>query len=204
MKRHPAMAAKICPGSKGESPETLAMQISAARNQPHHLELTIGTLRARPAAVHRSPSATGPRSAHALLLSGRLDRSSAHMLEAEIERLCQSEVDELSIDLTELAAIDFTGVAVIAFRQKWCRRHGCQLVLVGATSDVQLAFEAAGVGDLVGVERPTPLVKGHACPGAASANGRAAIAARRRGDTGAATSGAGPDPAIEEAGAATV
>lgn len=148
MKRHPAMAASICPGSKGESPESLATQIAAARpptGTVQHLELTAGAL---PARASGRPRPASKRAMHTLLLSGSLDRSSTYTLEAEIERLCESGVRELTLDLAQLAGIDFTGAAVIAFRRKWCGRRGCELSVVGGTPEIRLAFTAAGVGEL--------------------------------------------------------
>ncbi|HEV2982723.1 MAG TPA: STAS domain-containing protein [Solirubrobacteraceae bacterium] len=150
MKRHPAMAANICPGSKGESPESLATQISAARpptGTVQHLELTAGEARVRAS----GPPAT-KRTTHTLLLSGSLDRSSTHTLEGEIERLCESGVRAITLDLAQLAGIDFAGVAVVAFRRKWCRRRGCVLSLTRATPEIRRAFEAASAGELLGGE----------------------------------------------------
>jgi anti-anti-sigma factor len=150
MKRHPAMAANICPGTQGELPESLASQIAARQpteTEPH-LELTAGALRMRPQVPPR-PGTKRPRAAHALLLSGRLDRSSTHLLEAEIERLYESGVREITLDLAQLSGIDFAGVAVVAFRRNWCRRHGCELALVHATPEIRSAFESARAGELL-------------------------------------------------------
>jgi anti-anti-sigma factor len=154
MKRHPAMAADIRPGSQGESPESLATQISAGRppnkTEPY-LEMTAGVLRVRPL-VHQRPAGKRLRAAHTLLLSGSLDRSSTHTLEAEIERLCESGVCEITLDLAQLAGIDPAGVAVIVFRRKWCAKRGCDLSLARCTPDTRVAFEAAGAGELLGNE----------------------------------------------------
>jgi anti-anti-sigma factor len=174
MKRHPAMAANICPGTQGESPESLATQTAARQpiEPDPHLELTAGALRVRPLVPPR-PSAKRRRAAHALLLSGRLDRSSTHLLEAEIERLYESGIREITLDLAQLSGIDFAGVAVVAFRRKWCRRHGCELALVHATPEILSAFESARAGEL--------LSGGHAQRPSADASGVAA------GSTGART-----------------
>jgi anti-anti-sigma regulatory factor len=192
MKRHPAMAANICPGSKGESPESLATQISAAPPPPDtepYLELTAGALRVRPL-VHQRPAAKRLRAAHTLLLSGTLDRSSTHILEAEIERLCGSGVSEITLDLAQLVGVDFAGAAVIAFRRNWCRRRGCTLSLARCTPAIRLAFSAAGVGDLVSDTRDA---------------GTRIVARRADNDPRAPSpdAGAAATP-MEEAGAATV
>jgi anti-anti-sigma factor len=221
MKRHQAMAASICPGSQGDSPESLATQNTAARTpteSERHLELTAGAPRVRPI-VPRQVGARRPRAAHTLLVSGSLDRSSTHLLEAEIERLYESGIREITLDLTQLAGIDFAGVAVIAFRRKWCRRHGCELGLVRATQDMRRAFEAAGVGELLRdesagdapadasdaarelaearLERPDPRIIAAATPPAA---GGARIVARRADEP---ACGEATTP-MEEADAATV
>jgi anti-anti-sigma factor len=196
MKRHPEMAARVCPGSQGESRESLATQPSAACNQDttvQHLELTAGTRRPPRPTARQRPRAQA-NAVHALLLSGQLDRSSANRLEVEIERLCESGIAEITLDLTQLAAIDLTGVAVIAFRRKWCRRHGCELVLVGVASHIRHTFEAAGATELLCDERTR----------AARAE-RTQIAARRAAGPGpSAADNATPIATIEEADAATV
>src|SRR5690349_4619284 len=43
---------------------------------------------------------------HTLVLTGELDRRSAHALEAEIERLCEDGVAGITLDLRELTYID--------------------------------------------------------------------------------------------------
>jgi anti-anti-sigma factor len=155
MKRHQAMAAKIRPRSQGNPPENLATQIAARNPDPAvpHLELTAGALSVRPE-LRRRRRPRPPRAVHTLLLSGRLDRSSTHMLEAEIERLCEWGVGTIALDLAQLSGIDFSGLAVIAFRRQWCRRHGCELLLVRGSPEIRLAFDAAGAGDLICEERP--------------------------------------------------
>jgi anti-anti-sigma factor len=213
MKRHPGMAANICPGNQGESPDNLATQIAAhpPPETTQHLELTAGLPRLGPPVRGRAPAKRW-RAAHTLLLSGRLDRSSTHMLEAEIERLCESGVRQITLDVTHLTGIDFTGVAVIAFRRKWCRRRGCALFIVRAMSDVRLAFEAAGAGGLLDSERADSTTD---APDAtitarrvkhADASGRGRVVAR---DADADLSAAAPVPAatatpVEEADRATV
>jgi anti-anti-sigma factor len=61
--------------------------------------------------------------------------------------MCEAKVRTLIIDLTGLAGIDRSGVAVIAFRSRWCAKRGCQLVLVQGPPAVREAFELAGVLD---------------------------------------------------------
>ena len=86
---------------------------------------------------------------HTLVLTGELDRSSAHALEAEIERLCEEGVTGITLDLRELAYIDSIGVAVIAFRSGLCRRRGYDFALIPGSRLIDRAFEQAGVTALL-------------------------------------------------------
>ncbi len=151
MKRHPAMAASIRPGSKGPDTESLARPNGAGDERgsaAQHLELTAGVAAARKA-IRPSARSRPSHKTHTLVLSGGLDRFSTHMLEAEIERLCASGIKQITLDLTHLSGIDTTGVAVIVFRGKWCRRRGCELVLIRGGHHIQRAFELAGVADVL-------------------------------------------------------
>ncbi|HEX4628895.1 MAG TPA: STAS domain-containing protein [Gemmatimonadales bacterium] len=86
---------------------------------------------------------------HTLVLTGELDRRSAHALEAEIERLCEDGVSGITLDLRELTYIDSIGVAVIVFRCGLCKRRGFDFSLVRGPASVQRVFEQSGVGDLL-------------------------------------------------------
>jgi anti-anti-sigma factor len=89
---------------------------------------------------------------HTLVLTGSLDRSSVHTLEAEIERLCDEGVTGITLDLRQLADIDAFGVAVIAFRCGLCRRRGYDFALIRGSRAIQRAFEKAGVSELLPFE----------------------------------------------------
>jgi len=82
---------------------------------------------------------------HTLNLTGELNHRSAHILEAEIERLGEEGVDRIVLDLRHLKGIDATGVAVIAFRCELCKRRGNDLALIRGSSLVHREFERAGV-----------------------------------------------------------
>ena len=84
---------------------------------------------------------------HTLILTGELDRRSAHTLEAEIERLCREGVSGITLDLRGLTYIDAIGVAVIAFRCGHCRKRGYEFELVPGPAAIQRAFERAGVSE---------------------------------------------------------
>lgn len=84
---------------------------------------------------------------HTLVLLGELNRTSTPTLEAAIEELCETDVAQITLDLSKLTHIDATGVAVIAFRCGWCERHGHEVALISGTRPVQHAFEAAGLAE---------------------------------------------------------
>ena len=94
------------------------------------------------------PASVGVRE-HTLILTGELDRRSAHALEAEIERLCAEEVTSITLDLRELRYIDPVGVAVIAFRCRLCQRRGYDFALIPGGRMIHRAFEQAGVVGLL-------------------------------------------------------
>lgn len=105
---------------------------------------------------------------HTLILTGELDRGSALVLEAEIERLCEEGVTGITLDLRELTHVDSIGVAVIAFRCGLCQRRGYDFALIPGSPLVQRAFEQAGVAELlpfqeedVAAPRLPALVLGH-------------------------------------------
>ncbi len=92
------------------------------------------------------------RRTHTLVLTGELDRSSAHTLEAAIERLCEEGVTGITLDLRELTYIDSIGVSVIAFRCNLCRKRGFDFALIPGSRLIHRAFEQAGVTELLPFE----------------------------------------------------
>ena len=98
---------------------------------------------------------------YTLVLVGELDRSSTATLEAAIEGLCEREVAGITLDLSKLERIDATGIAVIAFRCRWCQRNGLEFALVPGRASVQSAFERAGaLQGLPFVDRARPSEEG--------------------------------------------
>jgi anti-anti-sigma factor len=105
--------------------------------------------------THPQPGSSEPNLAlasanvwtHTLILTGELNRRSAHTLEAEIEHLCEEGVTGITVDLRGLTHIDWTGVAVIAFRCDLCKKRGYDFALIPGSPRIQRAFEQAGVGD---------------------------------------------------------
>jgi anti-sigma B factor antagonist len=100
---------------------------------------------------------------HTLILTGELDRSSAHALEAEIERLCEEGVTGITLDLRGLTYIDSIGVAVIAFRCRLCQRRGYEFALIPGSALIQRAFDQARVSELLPFQEdavPAPRLPG--------------------------------------------
>jgi anti-anti-sigma factor len=110
-----------------------------------HVEITPSQPDRRGACSERPAPGARRLSRHTLVLIGELDRGSTHTLEAEIERLCEARIAAITLDLTKLSGIDSAGVAVIAFRSRWCRDRGHELALIPGPRPVQRAFELAGV-----------------------------------------------------------
>jgi anti-anti-sigma factor len=79
------------------------------------------------------------------MVRGELGHDSAATLEAEIDALVESGIEELVLDLVELRTIDATGVRVIAMRCELCRRRGTRVELAGAVGAVAAALVAAGL-----------------------------------------------------------
>jgi anti-anti-sigma factor len=122
------------------------MQAAVNRTDTVHKRSGPTQARARkPSLTLASPSGR----THTLVLTGELDRRSAPMLEAEIERLYEDGVVGLTLDLRELTYIDPIGVAVIAFRCGLCRRRGYDFSLIPGSRLIRRAFEQAGVTDLL-------------------------------------------------------
>lgn len=103
--------------------------------------------------------ASVPAREHTLILTGELDSSSAHALEAEIERLCEERVTSITLDLRELTYIDPVGVAVIAFRCRLCERRGYEFALIPGGRMIHRAFEQAGMDGLLPFREPQDSVE---------------------------------------------
>jgi anti-anti-sigma factor len=142
MERHQvAMAASFQTRNEGGTVGSVAGQTLTALNE---------STRTRPAS---SEASLAPASLsvwmHTLILTGELDRGSAHALEAEIERICAQGVTGITLDLRELTYIDSIGVAVIVFRWGLCHRHGYDFALIPGSQFIHRAFEQAGVSELL-------------------------------------------------------
>lgn len=158
MKRHHiASATTIRAGNVGRALERVARQTLAASDEnTTEQRITLSPRFTRRETRTANGDARRPASTHTLVLVGRLDRASTHTLEAEIERLCEADITRITLDLSELTGIDTAGVAVIAFRAKWCKRRGCELELIAGSSAIQHAFELAGTVDELQFKEASP------------------------------------------------
>lgn len=137
MKRH-HMAMTVSDGDRGGAVRTAARQTHVVKTQK--------TRRAGLGPPDGQLAPPGmPGREHTLVLTGELDASTAHALEAEIERLCEEGVTQVTLDLRQLAQIDPVGVAVIVFRCRLCQRRGFGFALIPGGRAIQRAFDQAGV-----------------------------------------------------------
>ncbi|HTZ86136.1 MAG TPA: STAS domain-containing protein [Solirubrobacteraceae bacterium] len=97
------------------------------------------------------------RRMHTLVLTGSLDRGSVGQLEAELEQLCEEGVTGITLDLRQLTYIEEIGVSVVGFRCGLYQRRGYDFALIRGPREVQRAFEAAGLSELLPfVDVPAP------------------------------------------------
>lgn len=149
-RHHMKMAVGVITRSDGDAPADgeVARTHTAFDNQTH-----------APAALDESSLARRRVDRmHTVVLTGSLDRDSAHQLEREIERLCEEGVTGITLDMSELAHIEAIGVAVVAFRCRLCRRRGYEFALTRGPRAIQLAFEQAGLGECLPFsDSPSPV-----------------------------------------------
>jgi anti-anti-sigma factor len=154
MKRHRRAMAENPPARAGRPLETFAEQIVPASQRSVHQRVDLRLPAPRSLAPTREAEASRRDATHTLVLIGELHRACTNTLEAEIERLCEAGIGAITLDLAQLSGIDAAGVAVIAFRSRWCAKRGCELALVGAAREVQRAFELAGVAGSLRFKEP--------------------------------------------------
>jgi anti-anti-sigma factor len=116
----------------------------APRVVTHRRAFLLETTHAQPTSGEVSFVPTRART-HTLILTGELDRGSATTLEAEIERLCEEGVTNLTLDLRELRRIDSIGATVVAFRSSLCERRGCDVAVIPGAGVIRRALEQAGI-----------------------------------------------------------
>jgi anti-anti-sigma factor len=131
--------------NQGDKTEAVAARSRAGSIQTSPSE----AVRARP----RLTLVSAPIWRHKLILTGKLDHSSAPELEEEIECLCQEGVTTLTLDLRQLEEIDSAGGKTIALHGAACKRRGQDFAVIAGSHVIHHALAEAGAGDLL---RPDP------------------------------------------------
>jgi anti-anti-sigma factor len=131
-----------------EAPESVRLEPDPPRARPDAAELVLTSVNTWN---------------HRLVLTGELTHRSAHALEVEIERLCEEGVTDITLDLRDLTSIDPVGVAVIAFRCGLCEKRGYGFRLIRGPQAVQVAFQRAGLLEMLPFKEADEAVAG---PGA--------------------------------------
>ncbi len=126
---------------QGDTAEALTDRTPAGDGQTSLSE----TAHARP----QLTLASEPVWRHKLILTGKLDDSSAPELEEEIECLCEEGVTTLTLDLRQLDAIDSTGLTAIARRGAVCKMRGHDFAVIPGSRVIRRALAEADATDLL-------------------------------------------------------
>ena len=85
-----------------------------------------------------------------MILNGRLDTTTAPMLEAEIKSSL-GDISALKMDFTGLQYISSAGLRVLLSAQKIMNKQG-KMVVFGANETVMEVFEITGFSDILTIE----------------------------------------------------
>ncbi|HVR29543.1 MAG TPA: STAS domain-containing protein [Thermoanaerobaculia bacterium] len=85
----------------------------------------------------------------AVEVSGRLDMSSAHQLEDELEALFAGGDRRIALDATGLDYLSSAGLRSILVAARKLREEGGSLVVIGLTGPVKEVFEMSGLGGVL-------------------------------------------------------
>ena len=85
-----------------------------------------------------------------LKISGRLDKTTAPQLEAELKQIV-GEITELTLDFFELEYMSSAGLRVLLAAQKVMNRQG-GMKLIGVNDDIMEVFEITGFSDILTIE----------------------------------------------------
>jgi anti-sigma B factor antagonist len=80
-------------------------------------------------------------------VSGELDLAAASSLEAELDRVLQSEVTRIVLDLARLEFIDSTGLSVLVRAQQRAHDSGRELGLVNLGQQVERLLSLTGLSE---------------------------------------------------------
>jgi anti-anti-sigma factor len=144
MKPHLLTSSSMTTGhahNQGETAEVVAHSIGIG-------ECDAGRAQAQRARPHLTLAST-PVWRHKLVLTGRLNHSTAVELEDEIECLCEEGVTILTLDLRQLDAIDSVGAKTIALNGVECKRRGRDFAVLPGSPVVHRALAEAGAESLL-------------------------------------------------------
>ena len=85
-----------------------------------------------------------------VILEGRLDTTTAPMLEAELNKTL-SEVKNLTFDLEKLDYISSAGLRVLLSSQKIMNKQG-SMVIINTSSEVKEIFDVTGFSDILTIK----------------------------------------------------
>jgi anti-anti-sigma factor len=80
-----------------------------------------------------------------LILSGELDLASRPVLDEALARVGQEPIEALVLDLSGVSFMDSTGLHAVLAAKDLCAKHGCELLFVRGSTQVQRLFELSGV-----------------------------------------------------------
>lgn len=94
-------------------------------------------------------------------VAGELDLASSPELEEELDRVWESDPEQLVIDLRRLEFMDSTGLSIIVGAHQRLAEHGRSLTLVKGSPQVQRLLDLTGVAErLQLVDTPEEVVTG--------------------------------------------
>jgi len=101
-----------------------------------------------------SVATTGP--AARVATTGEIDSSSAPQLKAELDRLLDDGVGELTVDLDGVTFLDSAGLCVLAAAHRRAVAAGVRLRILASSRAVIRPMQITGLWDLLGVEQIAP------------------------------------------------
>jgi anti-sigma B factor antagonist len=88
--------------------------------------------------------------------AGEVDSSSAPLLHAELDRVLDAGVRELTVDLDGVTFLDSAGLCALAAVHRRAAAQGVRLRILASTRAVIRPMQITGLWDLLGVEQTPP------------------------------------------------
>jgi anti-sigma B factor antagonist len=88
--------------------------------------------------------------------AGEVDSSSAPLLHAELDRVLDAGVRELTVDLDGVTFLDSAGLCALAAVHRRASAEGVRLRILASTRAVIRPMQITGLWDLLGAERVAP------------------------------------------------